>query len=217
MFKQVRVLGTSWWDNTRSACRYISGIIVLRKPSFQSSLRKSFVANNAIDGNAKTYTHTNKDHQAWWAVDLLGPQTVNYVRLTNLNNWHGGYIMLYDRSIYIEVDKRVCLLLQRNYCLNDNNLVLHVLSITVPLYTYALYRWYPAKRALSAMRKHSGKGPFGRIPSISVCIIDAYISVKQWSIRVKDTPITTDLATTARQSATDPFLCFVPYHFLVWS
>ena len=193
MFKKVRVLGTSWWDNTRSACRYISGIIVLRKPSFQSSLRKSFVANNAIDGNAKTYTHTNKDHQAWWAVDLLGPQTVNYVRLTNLNNWHGGYIMLYDRSIYIEVDKRVCLLLQRNYCLNDNNL------------------------ALSAMRKHSGKGPFGRIPSISVCIIDAYISVKQWSIRVKDTPITTDLATTARQSATDPFLCFVPYHFLVWS
>ena len=25
-------------------------------------------------------------------------------------------------------------------------------------------RWYPAKRALSAMRKHGGLGPFGRIP-----------------------------------------------------
>ena len=28
------------------------------------------------------------------------------------------------------------------------------------------YRGYPAKRALSAMRKHGRKGPFGRIPSI---------------------------------------------------
>ena len=28
------------------------------------------------------------------------------------------------------------------------------------------YRRYPAKRALSAMRKHGGKGPFGRIPLI---------------------------------------------------
>ena len=28
------------------------------------------------------------------------------------------------------------------------------------------FRGYPAKRALSAMRKHGGLGPFGRIPSI---------------------------------------------------
>ena len=28
-------------------------------------------------------------------------------------------------------------------------------------------RWYPAKRALSAMHKHDGWGPFGRIPSYS--------------------------------------------------
>ena len=30
------------------------------------------------------------------------------------------------------------------------------------------FRGYPAKRALSAMRKHGGYGPFGRIPSIYV-------------------------------------------------
>ena len=28
-----------------------------------------------------------------------------------------------------------------------------------------IHRWYPAKRALSAMRKHGWSGPFGRIPS----------------------------------------------------
>ena len=32
------------------------------------------------------------------------------------------------------------------------------------------YRGYPAKRALSAMRKHGGWGPFGRIPSICISI-----------------------------------------------
>ena len=35
-------------------------------------------------------------------------------------------------------------------------------------------RWYPAKRALSAMRKHGGQGPFGRIPSMYQC--DSLIS-----------------------------------------
>ena len=32
---------------------------------------------------------------------------------------------------------------------------------------FPLHRGYPAKRALSAMRKHVGYGPFGRKPSIS--------------------------------------------------
>ena len=33
-------------------------------------------------------------------------------------------------------------------------------------YMFSSWRGYPAKRALSAMRKHGGWGPFGRIPSI---------------------------------------------------
>ena len=36
---------------------------------------------------------------------------------------------------------------------------------------FAIYRGYPAKRTLSAIRKHGGYGPFGRIPSICSCMM----------------------------------------------
>ena len=46
-----------------------------------------------------------------------------------------------------------------------------------------LYQGYPAKRALSAMRKHGGKGPFGRMPSyiISLFLTATLHHLNQWA------------------------------------
>ena len=48
-------------------------------------------------------------------------------------------------------------------------------NIRMTIVHSAIYRGYPAKRALSAMRKHGGLGPFGRIPSICMrtCVPEA--------------------------------------------
>ena len=37
--------------------------------------------------------------------------------------------------------------------------------LTIHSWQHFLIRWYPAKRALSAMRKHGGYDPFDRMPS----------------------------------------------------
>ena len=44
-------------------------------------------------------------------------------------------------------------------------IMIFVLSSPIDRHRDAVNRGYPAKRALSAMRKHGGYGPFGRIPS----------------------------------------------------
>ena len=49
------------------------------------------------------------------------------------------------------------------------------------------YRGYPAKRALSAMRKHGGLGPFGRMPSIyhnSHILLRMTIFLSNWCLYV---------------------------------
>ena len=52
----------------------------------------------------------------------------------------------------------------REYC---PDLEMHSwMEIILLPYYLPVYRGYPAKRTLSAMRKHGGQGPFGRIPSI---------------------------------------------------
>ena len=43
------------------------------------------------------------------------------------------------------------------------------------------FRGYPAIRALSAMRKHGGLGPFGRIPSISQGYDASNINVSEFT------------------------------------
>ena len=53
-------------------------------------------------------------------------------------------------------------------------------SISTELNTF---RGYPTKRALSAMRKHGGSGPFGEIPSIYLRIhiyILEYEHISKW-------------------------------------
>ncbi len=66
--------------------------IAYKKPTQQSSTYShSFhpVSSKAVDGdidgnfNARTTTHTNKDHNAWWQVDLQGNYNINQIKIYN--------------------------------------------------------------------------------------------------------------------------------------
>ena len=64
-------------------------------------------------------------------------------------------------SLYISSLVAIC-----RHDLNIKSSYNATLGVANGLASHRPYRGYPAKRALSAMRKHGGKGPFGRIPSI---------------------------------------------------
>ena len=60
-----------------------------------------------------------------------------------------------------------CLVMEIDFNIDPHNSNIHTILIIL-IISIKAYRGYPAKRALSAMCKHGGKGPFGRITSIWV-------------------------------------------------
>ena len=54
--------------------------------------------------------------------------------------------------------------------------IMTLMNDNIPSYYMHIIRGYPAKKALSAMRKHGGWGPFGRIPSN--CLLLTFLLVK---------------------------------------
>ena len=64
-------------------------IVSQGKSAFQSSTGWGGVPSRAVDGNknsqwgGKSCTHTNKQHNAWWRVDLGGNYLVTKVQVTN--------------------------------------------------------------------------------------------------------------------------------------
>ena len=59
------------------------------KPTKQSSTYRGAEASRAVDGNkdplfkSNSCTHTQKNHQAWWRVDLESEEEIRVVRITN--------------------------------------------------------------------------------------------------------------------------------------
>ena len=80
-------------------------------------------------------------------------------------------------------------------------------------------RGYPAKRALSAMRKHGGEGPFGRIPSICLLLHQVFSGVVRiawgnascwWCKRTRSSIKSWDRSTTSFKVSVPH--CKVPAH-----
>ncbi len=67
----------------------VSGNIARRRPTRQSSTGHGGASSRAVDGNKNTQwgggscTHTNKQQNPWWRVDLGSVQKVKKVKLTN--------------------------------------------------------------------------------------------------------------------------------------
>ena len=64
------------------------------------------------------------------------------------------------------------------------------------------HRWYPAKRALSAMRKQGGQGPFGRTPSTH----DLFTNVREQYVDADNLRILTIFIITLDKSFATNFL-----------
>ena len=83
--------------------------IARNKTAFQSSAYNGATASKAVDGNACIdyyagyCTHTNNDHQAWWAVDLEAVTKIAAVQITNRGDCCGksmkkGAIAIYSHT-----------------------------------------------------------------------------------------------------------------------
>ena len=92
--------------------------IALNKPAYQSSTDDDDVTRNAagsaVDGNLANNwedgdlcSHTAEDPEAWWAVDLQGTYTLDYVTLTNRND-EFGKVQIPKYSISHEICTRFC-------------------------------------------------------------------------------------------------------------
>lgn len=89
LFKEIAIfihLSASYYGTTISN---ISGNLAKGKDTKQSSTGFGGDSKRAVDGNkntkwnGKSCTHTKRQRQAWWRVDLASTQKVGRVKVTN--------------------------------------------------------------------------------------------------------------------------------------
>lgn len=67
---------------------FSAGVNVARSATasaIQSTTLGAFQASNAVDGNAKSFSHTDEKGFAWWEVNLGGPFPIESVKI--MNRW----------------------------------------------------------------------------------------------------------------------------------
>jgi len=80
------------------------------KPCSQSRWGWGGTAGRAVDGNTNSKygggscTHTHKEHNAWWEVDMQAPHKITKVKVTNRGDCCGSRLNGFD----ILVDGKVC-------------------------------------------------------------------------------------------------------------